>query len=162
MDDEEAVDLIEDVLKDSSLQPLLMTHAALALARLQKRGAQATLQGMLRDDRQLTLTWASAATALGHVGDSESVPALLRLLGDESTPKLLRAFAAASLGLIADDDDLPWNSEIAMNIKRLIDIGCYRGLRWRRGLPMHGQRTKTNARTRKGPKKGQVGRRKVT
>lgn len=116
MDDEEAVDLIEDVLKDSSLQPLLMTHAALALARLQKRGAQATLQGMLRDDRQLTLTWASAATALGHVGDSESVPALLRLLGDESTPKLLRAFAAASLGLIADDDDLPWNSEIAMNI----------------------------------------------
>jgi small subunit ribosomal protein S13 len=53
-------------------------------------------------------------------------------------------------------------SEVAMNIKRLMDIGCYRGLRWRRGLPMHGQRTKTNARTRKGPKKGQVGRRKVT
>jgi small subunit ribosomal protein S13 len=53
-------------------------------------------------------------------------------------------------------------SEVAMNIKRLMDIGCYRGLRWRRGLPMHGQRTRTNARTRKGPKKGQVGRRKVT
>ncbi|MBK35326.1 MAG: 30S ribosomal protein S13 [Gemmatimonadetes bacterium] len=52
-------------------------------------------------------------------------------------------------------------SEVAMNIKRLMDIGCYRGLRWRRGLPMHGQRTRTNARTRKGPKKGQVGRRKV-
>lgn len=52
-------------------------------------------------------------------------------------------------------------SEVAMNIKRLMDIGCYRGLRWRRGLPMHGQRTRTNARTRKGPKKGQVGRRKA-
>ena len=41
----------------------------------------------------------------------------------------------------------------AMNIKRLSEIGCYRGLRHRRGLPVHGQRTKTNARTRKGPKK---------
>jgi small subunit ribosomal protein S13 len=44
--------------------------------------------------------------------------------------------------------------EIAMNIKRLMDIGCYRGLRHRRGLPARGQRTHTNARTRKGPKKG--------
>ena len=43
--------------------------------------------------------------------------------------------------------------ETAMNIKRLSEIGCYRGLRQRRGLPVHGQRTKTNARTRKGPKK---------
>ncbi len=45
-------------------------------------------------------------------------------------------------------------SEVAMNIKRLMDIGCYRGLRWRRGLPVRGQRTRTNARTRKGPKPG--------
>ena len=43
--------------------------------------------------------------------------------------------------------------EVAMNIKRLSEIGCYRGIRHRRGLPVHGQRTKTNARTRKGPKK---------
>ena len=43
--------------------------------------------------------------------------------------------------------------ETALNIKRLSEIGCYRGLRHRRGLPVHGQRTKTNARTRKGPKK---------
>ena len=42
---------------------------------------------------------------------------------------------------------------VALNIKRLVEIGCYRGLRHRRGLPVHGQRTKTNARTRKGPKK---------
>lgn len=44
-------------------------------------------------------------------------------------------------------------AEITMNVKRLMDIGCYRGLRHRRGLPARGQRTKTNARTRKGPKK---------
>ena len=43
--------------------------------------------------------------------------------------------------------------EIALNIKRLIEIGCYRGIRHRRGLPVRGQRTKTNARTRKGPRK---------
>lgn len=43
--------------------------------------------------------------------------------------------------------------EITMNIKRLMDLGCYRGVRHRRGLPMRGQRTRTNARTRKGPRK---------
>jgi len=43
--------------------------------------------------------------------------------------------------------------EVAMNIKRLRDLGCYRGMRHRRGLPVHGQRTQTNARTRKGPRR---------
>lgn len=43
--------------------------------------------------------------------------------------------------------------EIIMNIKRLMDLGCYRGIRHRRGLPVHGQRTRTNARTRKGPRR---------
>jgi small subunit ribosomal protein S13 len=51
-------------------------------------------------------------------------------------------------------------TEVAMNIKRLMDIGAYRGLRHRRGLPVRGQRTKTNARTRKGPKKTAVGSKK--
>jgi small subunit ribosomal protein S13 len=46
--------------------------------------------------------------------------------------------------------------EIGMNIKRLMDLGCYRGLRHRRGLPVRGQRTHTNSRTRKGPKKGGI------
>jgi small subunit ribosomal protein S13 len=46
--------------------------------------------------------------------------------------------------------------EVSMNIKRLMDLGCYRGLRHRKGLPARGQRTHTNARTRKGPKKGLV------
>lgn len=50
--------------------------------------------------------------------------------------------------------------EVQMNIKRLMDLGCYRGLRHRRGLPVHGQRTHTNSRTRKGPRRQQIGRRK--
>ena len=52
-------------------------------------------------------------------------------------------------------------SETALNIKRLIEIGCYRGLRHRRGLPVRGQRTRTNARTRKGPRKTVAGKKKV-
>jgi len=51
--------------------------------------------------------------------------------------------------------------EVAMNIKRLMDLGCYRGLRHRRGLPVRGQRTHTNARTRKGPAKSIAGKKKV-
>jgi small subunit ribosomal protein S13 len=52
--------------------------------------------------------------------------------------------------------------ETAMNIKRLMDLGCYRGLRHRKGLPVRGQRTHTNARTRKGPAKAIAGKKKVT
>lgn len=51
--------------------------------------------------------------------------------------------------------------EVAMNIKRLMDLGCYRGLRHRKGLPVRGQRTHTNARTRKGPAKAIAGKKKV-
>ncbi len=52
--------------------------------------------------------------------------------------------------------------EVDMNIKRLIEIGCYRGIRHRRNLPVHGQRTRTNARTRRGPKKTVAGKKKAT
>ena len=52
--------------------------------------------------------------------------------------------------------------EISVNIKRLMEIGCYRGLRHRRNLPVRGQRTITNARTRKGPRKGAVAKKKTT
>jgi small subunit ribosomal protein S13 len=52
--------------------------------------------------------------------------------------------------------------KISMDIKRLMDLGCYRGLRHRKGLPVHGQRTHTNARTRKGPAKAIAGKKKVT
>ena len=52
--------------------------------------------------------------------------------------------------------------EISMNIKRLMEIGCYRGLRHRRNLPARGQRTRTNARTRKGPRKGAIAKKKIS
>jgi small subunit ribosomal protein S13 len=55
------------------------------------------------------------------------------------------------IGKITVEGDL--RREVAMNIKRLMDLGCYRGLRHRRGLPVRGQRTRTNARTRKGPRR---------
>ena len=63
------------------------------------------------------------------------------------------------IGRIQIEGDL--RREMSINIKRLMDLGCYRGMRHRRGLPVRGQRTKTNARTRKGPKKT-VGRGKKT
>ena len=73
----------------------------------------------------------------------------------------------SELGRIRDVIDKEYNVEgelrrdHAMNIKRLMDLGCYRGLRHRRGLPVRGQRTHTNARTRKGPSKAIAGKKKV-
>ena len=73
----------------------------------------------------------------------------------------------AELGRIRDVIDKEYDVEgelrrdLAMNIKRLMDLGCYRGLRHRRGLPVRGQRTHTNARTRKGPSKAIAGKKKV-
>ncbi len=74
----------------------------------------------------------------------------VRSLSDEDVTKLRQT--------IESDYDVEGSlrSQIQMNIKRLVDIGSYRGLRHRRGLPVRGQRTKTNARTRKGPKR-QIG-----
>jgi small subunit ribosomal protein S13 len=60
----------------------------------------------------------------------------------------------AQIARLAVEGDL--RREVSMNIKRLMDLGCYRGIRHRKGLPMHGQRTRTNARTRKGPRKAAV------
>jgi len=57
----------------------------------------------------------------------------------------------SEIGKLTVEGDL--RRAVSMNIKRLLDLGCYRGLRHRRGLPLRGQRTKTNARTRKGPRK---------
>ena len=59
------------------------------------------------------------------------------------------------VGKLTIEGDL--RRELSMNIKRLMDLGCYRGVRHRRGLPMRGQRTRTNARTRKGPRKAIAG-----
>jgi small subunit ribosomal protein S13 len=73
------------------------------------------------------------------------------LTEDEITA--LREFISQNLVVEGD-----LRREVQMNIKRMMDIGCYRGLRHRRNLPVHGQRTRTNARTRKGPKKTVAGR----
>jgi small subunit ribosomal protein S13 len=60
----------------------------------------------------------------------------------------------SAIGKLTVEGDL--RRETSMNIKRLMDLGCYRGIRHRRGLPLRGQRTRTNARTRKGPRKAAV------
>jgi small subunit ribosomal protein S13 len=75
-------------------------------------------------------------------------------LATEDEQKLREAIEAMKV-----EGDL--RREIASHIKRLTDIGCYRGLRHRRGLPVRGQRTKTNARTRKGPKRTVAGKKKA-
>jgi small subunit ribosomal protein S13 len=71
-------------------------------------------------------------------------------LSDEEVG-LLRSVIVESGDLLIEGD---LRREVSMNIKRLMDVGCYRGLRHRRGLPVRGQRTRSNARTRKGPKRG--------
>jgi small subunit ribosomal protein S13 len=72
----------------------------------------------------------------------------VRDITDDEVKKITEAIEA--LGIITEGD---LRREIALNIKRLQEIGCYRGIRHRKGLPVRGQKTKTNARTRKGPKR---------
>ncbi|MGC8484668.1 MAG: 30S ribosomal protein S13 [Candidatus Baltobacteraceae bacterium] len=77
-------------------------------------------------------------------------------LSEEDEKRLREAIDTLALRLEGD-----LRREVQGNIKRLMDIGCYRGLRHRRGLPVRGQRTKTNARTRKGPKRTVAGKKKT-
>jgi small subunit ribosomal protein S13 len=91
-------------------------------------------------------------------------PTAHRLLVDNgiSPDTLVRDLTEAEIGKLRDaiDNELTVEGDLrrerSQNIKRLMEIGCYRGLRHRRGLPVRGQNTKTNARTRKGPKRMQV------
>ena len=76
-------------------------------------------------------------------------------LTDDDVRKISRAIEEAG----SVEGDL--RKEVSLNIKRLMEIGSYRGMRHRRGLPARGQRTKTNARTRKGPRKGAVAKKKT-
>jgi small subunit ribosomal protein S13 len=80
----------------------------------------------------------------------------VKALSEEDEKKLRDAIDALSLRVEGD-----LRREVQGNIKRLMDIGCYRGSRHRRGLPVRGQRTKTNARTRKGPKRTVAGKKKT-
>ncbi len=80
----------------------------------------------------------------------------VKALSEEDEKKLRDAIDSLQLRVEGD-----LRREVQGNIKRLMDIGCYRGLRHRRGLPVRGQRTKTNARTRKGPKRTVAGKKKA-
>ncbi len=77
---------------------------------------------------------------------------------DELSPDEVNTIRKEIEGTYKVEGDL--RRDVSGNIKRLMEIGCYRGLRHRRGLPAHGQRTHTNARTRKGPRRSVVGRKK--
>ena len=85
-----------------------------------------------------------ALTSIYGIGRSTSKK--IKDLSDEQVDKLREYISKMTV-----EGDL--RREVSMNIKRLMDLGCYRGLRHRRGLPVRGQRTRTNARTRKGPRK---------
>jgi small subunit ribosomal protein S13 len=80
----------------------------------------------------------------------------VKAMSEEDEKKLRDAIDSLQLRVEGD-----LRREVQSNIKRLMDIGCYRGLRHRRGLPVRGQRTKTNARTRKGPKRTVAGKKKA-
>ncbi|PCJ71600.1 MAG: 30S ribosomal protein S13 [Rhodobiaceae bacterium] len=80
-----------------------------------------------------------------------------RRVNELSDAEVIRIRESIDQGYLVEGD---LRREVAMNIKRLMDLGCYRGLRHRRGLPVRGQRTHTNARTRKGPAKAIAGKKK--
>jgi small subunit ribosomal protein S13 len=79
---------------------------------------------------------------------------------DELTDGEINSIRGAIDSIVKVEGDL--RREVAMNIKRLMDLGCYRGVRHRKGLPVNGQRTHTNARTRKGPRVAIAGKKKAT
>lgn len=95
-------------------------------------------------------------TYIFGIGKTTSI-SILEKVGIAPTTKIKELSDAqldqvrAEVAKVPTEGDL--RREVSMNIKRLMDLGCYRGLRHRRGLPVNGQRTKTNARTRKGPRK---------
>ncbi len=81
-----------------------------------------------------------------------------RMVNDLTDDEVVRIRESIDREYIVEGD---LRREVAMNIKRLMDLGCYRGLRHRKGLPVRGQRTSTNARTRKGPARAIAGKKKV-
>jgi small subunit ribosomal protein S13 len=97
---------------------------------------------------------AIAQRLLAHTGINPDTR--VKDVTEEDEKKLRDAIDMLQLRLEGD-----LRREVQGNIKRLMDIGCYRGLRHRRGLPVRGQRTKTNARTRKGPKRTVAGKKKA-
>ncbi|HET6568512.1 MAG TPA: 30S ribosomal protein S13 [Rhodothermales bacterium] len=106
-----------------------------------------------------------ALTSIFGIGRSRALEILERVgLDPNSHPGDWTEEETRRVRRMIEDDYLvegQLRTEVQMNIKRLMDIGCYRGLRHRRGLPVRGQRTKTNARTRKGRRKTVAGKKKA-
>ncbi len=96
----------------------------------------------------------TAAKLVDHAGISPDLR--VKAMSEDDEKKLRDAIDALALRVEGD-----LRREVQGNVKRLMEIGCYRGVRHRRGLPVRGQRTKTNARTRKGPKRTVAGKKKV-
>ena len=96
----------------------------------------------------LTYIYGIGRTTAKNICDAAKVNTGLRV--KDLTDDQMNAIRA-EVGKLKTEGDL--RREVALNIKRLTEIGCYRGMRHRKGLPVRGQRTKTNARTRKGPRK---------
>jgi small subunit ribosomal protein S13 len=96
----------------------------------------------------LTAIYGIGRTLSSQICEAANVPTATRIqdLSEEEVERL-----RAEVGKYTVEGDL--RREVSMNIKRLMDLGCNRGIRHRRGLPLRGQRTRTNARTRKGPRR---------
>ncbi|HCB34573.1 MAG TPA: 30S ribosomal protein S13 [Acidimicrobiaceae bacterium] len=105
----------------------------------------------------LTYLYGVGRSSASHICEELNVAERTRVrdLTDEEVAKI-RNYIDASMTVEGD-----LRREVAQNIKRKIEIGCYQGIRHRRGLPVRGQRTHTNARTRKGPRKTVAGKKKV-
>lgn len=108
----------------------------------------------------------TALTRIYGIGDTSAARILEKAEVDASvkTQDLTEAQVAAIRKIIDTEYKVEGDlrKEVTMHVKMLIDMGCYRGIRHRKNLPVHGQRTHTNARTRKGPRKGAVTGRKAT
>ncbi len=109
-----------------------------------------------RGDVALTYIFGIGRTTAGKILDQAEVDKSKKVM-DWSDDEIARIRQIIDTILVEGQ----LRSEVQMNIKRLMDIGCYRGLRHRRGLPVRGQRTRTNSRTRKGRKKTVAGKKKV-
>lgn len=122
----------------------------------------ARIAGINIPDRQhteigLTAIYGIGRTRARQICEAANIPFSKRVkdLNDAELERI-----RDQIGRLTIEGDL--RREISMSIKRLMDLGCYRGLRHRRGLPVRGQRTHTNARTRKGPARAIAGKKKVT
>ena len=105
----------------------------------------------------LTYIYGIGRTTSGKILDRVQIP-FGRRVSELSDAEVARLREAIDREYRVEGD---LRRDVAMNIKRLMDLGCYRGLRHRRGLPVRGQRTHTNARTRKGPSRPIAGKKKV-